>query len=591
MTLVQPIRLFSQLFSQMPQFLLTLAPAAGVLSVVAAPAAAFDLTAIGTYSTGVFDQGAAEISAYDPATQRLFVTNGSTGQIDVLGISNPTAPSLLFNIALSEFGSGANSIAFQNGILAAAVEAEVTQDPGSVVFFNADGDFLNSVTVGALPDMLTFTPDGSKVLVANEGEPNDDYTIDPEGSVSIVDISGGIDSATATTAGFTQFNDQLDALIASGVRIFGPGATVAQDLEPEYITVSEDSTRAWVSLQENNALGILNLETGVFEDIVALGFKDHSLPENSLDASDRDDAINITTYENLFGLYQPDVVAAYTVGDATYIVTANEGDARDYDGFSEEERVSDLTLDPTAFPDAAALQADAALGRLTVTNTLGDTDGDGDFDQLYVFGGRSFSILDAEGNLIFDSGDEFERILAERLPDFFNSDHTENSFDSRSDAKGPEPEGVAIATIADRTYAFIGLERIGGVMVYDISNPTAPTFVDYVNNRNFAVEFNEDVFGDVNEDGDPVPTLEQLLAVGDLGPEGVLFIAAEDSPNRAPLLVLTNEVSGSTTIYAIDAADSTEVPEPLSVLALLLVTPLGWLTQRKRGAHGSKDED
>ncbi|HEY9302494.1 MAG TPA: choice-of-anchor I family protein, partial [Phormidium sp.] len=474
---------------------------------------------------------------------RLFVTNANANTIDVLSISDPTNPSLLFNIDLNPYGGGVNSVAYSNNMFAIAVENAIAQDPGNVVFFDASGKFLNSVTVGALPDMLTFTPDGKKVLVANEGEPNSNYTLDPEGSVSIIDL---FDFSVKTAS----FNG---VPVSGFVRQFGPNATLSQDLEPEYITVSADGKKAWVTLQENNALGILDIAEGKFEKIVGLGFKDHSLAKNSLDASDKDNKINITTYPNLFGMYQPDAIASYTANGKTYLVTANEGDSRDYDAFSEEARIKDLLLDPTAFPNAAELQTDPKLGRLQVTNTLGDTDGDGDFDELYAFGGRSFSIWDESGNLVFDSGDAFEKITAERFPEFFNASNDDNQFDSRSDNKGPEPEGLTVAQFMGRTYAFIGLERIGGVMVYDISDPVQPVFIDYVNsNRNFL--------------GNP-----KLGTAGDLGPEGLLFITAKNSPKGNPLLVLTNEVSGSTTIYSVS------VPEPSAILGLLVLSSFGLL--------------
>lgn len=527
-------------------------PSTLLLSIFSASATAFSLTPIGTYSSGVFDDGAAEISAYDPLSKRLFVTNGSTKQIDVLDLSNPQTPSLISSIDL---GGPINSVAYKNGIFAIAIEADNSQDPGRIAFLNANGTLLNSVTVGALPDMVTFSPDGQKVLVANEGEPSDDYAVDPEGAISIIDISNGIGSATIKTAGFRQFNN---AAIAPSVRIFGSGATVAQDLEPEYIAISEDSTKAWVTLQENNALGIIDLNTGEVTDIVGFGFKDHSQAGNGLDASDKDGAINIATYLNLFGMYQPDAIAAYMTGGKTYLISANEGDARDYDAFSEEERVEDLILDPTTFPNAEELQAEENLGRLQVTNTLGDRDGDGDFDRLYAFGGRSFSIWDEEGNLVFDSGDDFEQIVAKAFPEFFNADNTENDFDGRSDNKGPEPEGLTIGEIAGHTYAFIGLERIGGIMTYDITNPLKPLFKGYFNNRNFL--------------GDP-----EVGGAGDLGPEGVLFISGENSPNNLPLLVTTNEVSGSTTIYAIDTQKTTSIPEPSSEVGLFVLGALNWL--------------
>lgn len=534
------------------------------IAMMAAPSTAISFTPIGTYSTGIFDDTAARITAYDPINQNLSIVNDSALTLDVLNISNPNSPNPLFTIDLAQYGNfgGVNSVAYSNGFFAVAVENETITDPGEVLFFNPFGDLVNQLMVGALPDMLTFTPDGSKLLVANEAEPNDGYTIDPEGSVSIIDLSAGIGSLTqgnVTFAGFQAFNDQIDELRAEGVRIFGPGSTVAQDLEPESIAVSEDGTTAYVTLQENNALGILDLTTGEFTDIVALGFKDHSLPGNGLDPSNRDDGININNYP-IKGMYQPDEVAAYTVGGKTYLVTANEGDARDYDGFSEETRVEDLNLDPTLEP----FQSEELLGRLRVTNTMGDTDNDGDFDELYSFGGRSFSIWNEKGELVFDSGDDFEQITAQLFPDFFNSNNDENNFDDRSDDKGPEPEGVTIGMVGDRTLAFIGLERIGGFMTYDISNPLAPEFLSYTNNRDFS--------GDA----------EAGTAL-DLGPEGLTFISAEDSPTGKALLVVANEVSGSTTIYGIDDVES--VPEPGTMLGLLVFGAAGKLLLKRKSKN------
>ena len=497
------------------------------------------LTAAGTYATGIFDGSAAEIVDFDPVTQRLFVVNGADKAIDVLDASDPENPTKLFSISVESYGGGVNSVAVKNGIVAAAVEADPKQDPGKTVFFDTDGNYKNAVGVGALPDMLIFTPDGNKVLVANEGEPNEAYTNDPEGSVSVVDISGGVASAVVTTADFTAFNDRESALKEAGVRIFGPNASVAQDLEPEYIAVSEDSTTAWIACQENNAVAVLDISSGEITGIFPLGFKDHSLDENGLDASNKDDAINIATYSNLLGMYQPDAIKAFTINNQNYLLTANEGDSRDYDGFSEEERVKDLLLDADAFPDAETLQENEALGRLNVTTTLGDEDGDGDYEKLYAYGARSFSILTpgVEGlEMVFDSGSQLERLTAALLPSEFNSNNDENgSFDSRSDDKGPEPEAATVGVIDGNTYAFVGLERIGGIMVYDVSNPSAPVFVQYLNNRDFS--------GDA-----------EAGTAGDLGPEGLVFIPAEDSPTGENLLAAANEISGTTTLYAIKTA-------------------------------------
>lgn len=913
-----------------------------------------ELTQIGRYDSGIFDEGAAEITAYDPESQNLFVINGANSTIDVLDVSDPTNPTFLFANFIGEFGDSINSIAIENGVVAAAIEGDSAQDSGKVVFFDTDGNVLNQVTVGALPDMLTFTPDGTKVLVANEGEPDEDNPANnPEGSVSIIDISGGVENASVTTADFTAFNGQEVELRGRGVRIF-PGETFANDAEPEYITVSPDSSQAFVALQENNAIAVIDLEAGEISEIQPLGLKDYSrdlpqltnyawdlseevlgttsagqeillgglsglfyegetdrgklqfittldrgpngeptdvdddgvkerpfplpdyqaklvrftldresskfeiteeilltredghtpitglpnlqagepgkaytdespvdlngdplendpfgadmesivvaddgsfwlsdeyrpaiyhfdphgalidrfipkgtaeavghpkgafgtetLPEvyaqrranrgfegmalntdngnlyafiqspidnpdvsnaeaeaadessdfnsrnsqvlrilevdphsgepvgeyvyflegsegvdkigdavyagdgkfkvierdsdtdadaekfifevdltgatnilgtelstatgentalesmtpddlaemeiqpvtktqvlnlpsigylagdkpeglallpdgslavindndfglldeeipgdgsvpfnpdptqtvlgliefdksNGLDPSDTD-GIDIGN-QPVFGLYQPDAIAAYEVDGATYYVTANEGDARD-----EDERVEDLELDPDAFPNAAELQTDDAIGRLEVSTIDGDINGDGDYDRLVSYGGRSFSIRDAKGNIVFDSGDDFAQITAEQVPEIFNSNGTVDSFDERSDAKGAEPEGVVVGKIDDKTYTFVGLERTGGIMVYDISQPAESEFVQYIN-----------------------PIDEETGDALDLAPEGLEFIPAEESPNRTPLLTVSNEVSGTVSVYQIDLTE------------------------------------
>jgi 2',3'-cyclic-nucleotide 2'-phosphodiesterase (5'-nucleotidase family) len=897
---------------------------------------------------GAFAGTGSEISAYDAITKRLFVVSGSS-TMQVLDLSNPKNPALAQTIDLSAYGASANSVAVSNGLVAIAVEARFKTNNGQVVFFSANGTFQKAVTVGALPDMLTFSPDGKKVLVANEGEPNSYNqadSVDPVGSISVIDLSNGVANATVNTAGFESFNAQKADLQAKGIRVFGPNATVAQDLEPEYITVSADSKTAWVTLQENNAIAVVDIATAKVTNLLPLGLKDHSkglpmlttyefknlptlgrtatvnssnptqttpgqeiklggfsglvfegvaangnlkfithtdrgpngepgdqgrpfalpnfqpqlirfelnqasgqitfteriglsrpdgtpltglpnlqngatgtaftdevpvdlfgnrlqndplggdfeglavagdgafwlvdeyrpaiyhfnqqgrlldrfipkgaptdnsnfgtpaLPDiyaqrrnnrgfeavalegnklyafiqsaidnpdtatdatsrasrnlrilefdistksvtgeylyilddisgsgnartdkigdavslgngkflvverddrsgtnankllyeidlkgatnistaahptgktieqltvaelsaanlrpvakrlvtnaaalgytgiekleglaridantialindndfgiggstakdgvlsgatvpptiklgivsfnqsNGLDPSDRDNAINIS-HQPVFGMYQPDAITNFTINGETFVITANEGDARDYTGFSEEVRVgsNSYRLDSTTFPTTTILKQNENLGRLTVTTASGDTNGDGLFDRIEAFGTRSFSIRDTQGNLVFDSGDQLERITAAAFPANFNSDNAENIFDNRSDNKGSEPEAVTVGTVGDRTYAFIGLERIGGVVVYEVTNPRKPTFVDYVNPRNFSAS----------------PT----TGVTDSGPEGLTFISAKDSPNGTSLLVVTNEISNTTSIY------------------------------------------
>jgi hypothetical protein len=443
------------------------------------------------------------------------------------------------------------------GLLAVAVEADPKQDDGYVAFYSTFSlKLLGVAPAGALPDMVVFSDDGRYVLAANEGEPDSTYANDPEGSVTIIDLLRFGRPGFTREVRFDDFNigGSRNHELPAYVRIYGPNASVAQDLEPEYITI--DGNTAWVTLQEANALAVIDIRNARVRRIHALGFKDHSQPGNELDASDRDNAIHIANWP-VFGMYQPDAIAAFEIKGRKYLITANEGDSRDYDAFDEESRVSALTLDPAAFPDAATLRANANIGRLTVTDTLGDTDGDGDFDELYALGSRSFSIWNAAtGALVFDSGDELEQTLANLLAREFNANHEENgSFDNRSDNKGPEPEGVTVGIVRGKPYAFIGLERTGGVMVYDLSDPAAPLFVDYANNRRFrdasaepiptCAEFDPADSDDIGDCIRPNP------AAGDLGPEGLEFVPAAQSPTRRPLLIVGNEVSGTTTVYEV----------------------------------------
>ncbi|RZG65457.1 choice-of-anchor I family protein [Acinetobacter junii] len=549
------------------------------------------LSVLGHYKTNIFAESAAEIPAYDAASKRLFVVNAQKGLVDVLDASKPEQPVHIAELSARDYlaDSEVNSVAVQNGIVAIAVQAKNKTDAGLVVFFNAkDLIFMSKVAVGSLPDMLTFSPNGKTVLVANEAEPNDDYSIDPEGSVSIIDIQD-IKQPKASIADFRAWNSQKADLMSKGVRIFGPNATVAQDLEPEYITISGDSKTAWVTLQENNAIARIDIAQQKVTDIYPLGYKDHGVMGNELDVSDRDSKIDIKTWAGLVGMYQPDSIANYQVNGQTYLVTANEGDSREWlkdedayfagnlaQGYVENIRMKHLfnskgfnaegdypahlqkiansvkgaKLNPVTFgycgataTEAGDCRKDGNLGRLNIAWNMGyQTNADGSpkldangrltYDKLYAYGARSFSIWNTQGQLVWDSGSEFEKKVAELFPTYFNTDHEAVSLDDRSDNKGPEPEGITLGTIGAKTFAFIGLERMSGVMVYDITTPMQPKFVEYFTTRNF-----------VETDS---------AKQGDLGPEGLIFIAAKDSPNGKPLLVVGNEVSGSTAIYQVN---------------------------------------
>lgn len=526
-------------------------------------------------------EGAAEIVQYHQKTGYVYAINssGDKATVDVLdlpaaeaealtkdaeGVVTNTNMNTVSQISLGENTTGdANSISISNqdDMLAIAMASSTTGIRGQIAFYDISGatpTFIKNVTVGFLPDMVTFSPDGKTVVVANEGEPSDDYTLDPIGSISIISIENGDIADQATEITFDQYNDKQAMLSSQGMMFSNPNGrtidgkdlsiSVAMDLEPEYVAISKDSKFAYVSLQENNGLATVDLATKKLVSVKGFGFKDWS--QWKLDASDKDDGINMRSYQNLYGMFQPDTIASYQWKGANFVVTANEGDGREYffnvateaectskggsdfdsdDGclsYTDEIRAEDLVLDSTAFSDVN--NDDNDLGRLKVSIERGDIDGDGDFDQLYTYGARSFTIWDANGNLVFDSGDDMERITAAVHGQAFNNDEDENKGDTRSDAKGPEPEALALGQIGGKMYAFIGLERMAGIMVYDITNPFAAIFVDYFINRG---------------------TSEGNEITGDLAPEGMAFVPSTgDTPAK---LIVGNEISGSVSVWEI----------------------------------------
>ena len=456
---------------------------------------------------------AAEISAYDPSTKKLFTVNNSAGnnRIDVYDFSNHAAPVALPFINTVIYGGFVNSVSVSNGKLAAAIEATTKTNPGKVlVFKTTDYAVLANVTVGSLPDMVTFSPDGNYILTANEGEPNDAYTIDPVGSVSIISVK---DNYAVTTLDFSAFAVREAELKAKGFRIFGKNASFAQDIEPEYVTVSENSKKAWVTLQENNGIALIDIDTKTIENIFPLGFKDYNAEGNTIDASDQPAATPpIVDFKNwpVKGMYLPDAIGVLPNNNVPFVFTANEGDSRAYTGFNEERRLGSAAhvFDPTVFPTAATLKLPANLGRLQSTTTLGDIDGDGDYDELYSYGARSFSIWHGlTGELIFDSKDIVDK----------EAFHQGKYPDSRSDDKGCEPEGLALGRVGNNNLLFLGLERANAVMVFDVTNPRMPKYLQWLN--------------------------------AGVGPEGVLFVPANESPNGKSLLIVSCETDGTIKVY------------------------------------------
>ncbi|MDI1321668.1 MAG: choice-of-anchor I family protein [Algoriphagus sp.] len=471
-------------------------------------------------SLKIGNTGAAEITAFDPLTNQLFLVNNDavteTSKVDVIDFSDPQNLVQLTPIDIMPYGGGVNSVAAKNGKLAIAVEGFEKTDNGVILIYNTAnlGSPEVVVPVGALPDMVIFSPDGRYIVSANEGEPNDDYSIDPEGTVSLIDVTNGYQ---VTTLGFGAFSGQYPELKTKGFRIFGPNASFAQDIEPEYVTIDATSSFAWVTLQENNGIARVDLKRKEIIEILPMGLKDHSLAGNEIDVSDKDGIKGNLKNWPLLAYYLPDAIESFELGANTFLITANEGDTRDYDAYGEEERVKDLELDPIAFPNAADLQKEANMGRYTATTSAGDTDGDGDFDVLYGIGGRSFTIWNGRtGELVKDYKNLELDLLAAKASLYD---------DGRSDNKGVEPETVEIGQIRGKNIVFVGLERSDAIMVYELNGAGGLQFLQLL-------------------DG-----IESIGGSGHDAPEGLLFIPDYESPTGRPLLIVSSEGDGRVTVY------------------------------------------
>ncbi|MFZ4682408.1 MAG: choice-of-anchor I family protein [Terrimicrobiaceae bacterium] len=537
--------------------------------------------------SGGFSAG--EIAAFDKGTDRLFVTSSGSSVFRV-NIFDMAIPSAVTSLGTIDFSTAFGLAADMRGLSSVAVDPlgrfgvaallpkTNTTTLGKVGFFNlSTGAAIGTADVGYHPDSLTFSADGSKLIVVNEGEFNNNLQIDPgdgnagtnpslinaPGSISVFDVSGinsgnlaTLPGLTATTRDFTAGN------LASGVSLSGvrnsnvtavgfsgtfintvPDFTNAANIdpnaiEPEYASVIGD--KVYVSLQDNNAIAEYDLTTNQWTDITNLG-----TIENTIDATDQNNAGQtdnlIAINKAVKGMPMPDTVATYEVGGKTYVVSANEGDARvdsrDASRFGDTGGNDDMDplLDDNYPTNATGVRATGELGRLTVSRIDGDTDADGKIDEIRAFGTRSFSIWEMTASglvLAYDSDNFFET--------YISLNDAAGWVDSRSDDKGPEPEGLTLGEIDGRTYAFIGMERNHGIFMVDITDPTNAVFVDY-----------------------------DRISTGNipLRPESLSFVSAADSPNGQNLLIVGFEGDGSgasnerIAIYSV-------VPEPSTALLL-----------------------
>ena len=471
----------------------------------------------------------AEISVYMPAEKKLFVV-GEADVIEVVDLANPGLPKKIAEKRLP--GNASSVTVYDNLIAVSLLEKEAWRDGQvQVMRYGDDLEVLGLYKVCSQPDMIKFTPDGKNLLVACEGSPSTDFSEDPEGGIAILSVANADaklwKNAELTVARF----DHLDsaALKKSGVRAPGTQGFM-KSLEPEYITVSEDSKLAWVSLQENNAIAKVDVAAKKVTKIFPLGYVDHSRNGFAIDAVS-DGKIDIKNYYPLRGLRQPDGIASFMAGDRHFVLTANEGaPVNDYEAWTDAVKLPVLVeqgrLDEGVFTEKITTELkDLSVSALERCDEGKYRTINGKCPYAYTFGSRSISVFDGEtGKLVWDSGEMFERVLAKIAPEYFNwnSKKGKAKMDKRSNDKGCEPENVTVGEVGGRRYAFAGLERTSGIAVFDVTEPLAPKLVDYY--------------------------LDPL----DRGPEGVLFIPAEQSPlTGQALLIVGYEYSKTLTIYTV----------------------------------------
>lgn len=493
-------------------------------------------TAIGTAN---IDGGVAEIAAYNSDNKKAYVVNGQEASLNILPMKEDGSfdeekkeAVELMNLIDGFSGGDVTGVAVDtvNDRLAVAIQAEDYTANGQVAILDYDGKLLNHYEVGVQPDMVTFTKDGSKVLTANEGEPQKGYgadAVDPKGSVSVVELS----EKKATTVGFGEYHSA--ELAKEGVlfnKVEGTILSAENDLEPEYICVTDDGSKAYISLQEANAVAVLDMATLKISDIKSLGFQDYSKEENAVDLDrNSETAYTPKTYENTFGVRMPGGISIYQKGGKTYLLTANEGDGRECGEKDTANYFTNETEKKLTATDGTETAKKVTM--LDSSVTAGIEDG-----KNYLFGSRSFSVLDADTmEVIYDSANEFEKRTEGYLPDYFNCSNDSVEMDKRSNKKGPEPKAVAVGAVDGRTYAFIALERIGGVMVYDITDPAKAAFVNYINSRDFSSD-----------------------SSGDVSPKGLAFIPANDSATGLPMVLAACEVSGTVAAYSITGEGARE---------------------------------
>ncbi|XP_022337795.2 mesenchyme-specific cell surface glycoprotein-like isoform X1 [Crassostrea virginica] len=525
--------------------------------------ASFTESGAPVYSLG---SGSAEQLTYDPRDRIVYVVGAS--KLSAIDVSNVESPRIVYNKMMGNFDP--TDVEFCGDHVMVTLDNNQDRIGGRLVVFKKYNprtgtmETVLNITVGPLPDMLKPTSDCRTILIALEAEAfaRDGDLVDPEGGIGLLKFPTGnisADNYSYKSLHFHNFNDRWNELSNTGVRFIykGQNNTFSQDLEPEYITFSKDEKTAYVCLQENNAIAVVNLETENVTAIHGLGFKNWS--NFKLDASDRDNGIHIRALP-VYGMYQPDAIYMIKVNDVEYLITANEGDSKDYsgfplntEGFSEEIRAADADIAENSEVREWMLQNDVSnisqlldksvLGRLQITKETGRLS-NGTFEKLYSFGGRGFSIWRVDTmSLVYDSGNDIEDTHAQLRPDLFNAQPEtdtviKNTVDSRSDNKGPESESLTVGHVGNKALIFIGHERPGSISIYSVDgNIASPRF--------------ESVYWDIQDSDLTWTHAFNQNSIGSIDPEDLKYIAPNDSPNGRPLLLVAGSVSGTVSILEV----------------------------------------
>ena len=483
-----------------------------------------------------------EIIDYNTVTGWAYAVNGVTGNLTAIPMKNKNAVDKIAlldgkNINIKEivennykgfsYGDMTSVAVSPNGEkLAVAIQSSDYSVAGCLAVFlcGADGtlSFDQIYEAGVQPDMVTFTPDSKKILSADEGEPRNGYeagSIDPKGTVTVIDLT----NQNVSHLDFTVFDSEAKRaeLVQNGV-ILKKGTAPSVDLESEYIAANDKT--AYVTLQEANAIAIVDLQTLSIENICSAGYEDYE--KYPIDIDKKDAAYRPVSYPSLRGIRMPDGISLFESNGKTYIVTANEGDSREWNEYLNEAECN-FGKGQTS-PSGKITAENSGLTGKVVFFDQNDYEGlNSEYD--YLFGGRSFTVYCVDGSgmkEVYTSGNELEAKTAAYFPQYFNCSNDSAEIDDRSGKKGVEAESVTIGTVGEKTYAFIGLERIGGVMAYDITNPDKILFANYINSR----DFSKDIAGDVS-------------------PEGLCMISASESADGNAYLLASCEVSGTVAAY------------------------------------------